>query len=58
MVPCTPLGCLELIKKSGINVAGKKAVVLGRSKIVVSQLQLIGPPNLIICVVQKWGMGL
>ena len=36
MVPCTPLGCLELIKKSGVNVAGKKAVVLGRSKIVVS----------------------
>ena len=36
MVPCTPLGCLELIKRTGVNVAGKRAVVIGRSKIVVS----------------------
>ena len=35
MVPCTPLGCLELIKRTGVNMAGKRAVVIGRSKIVV-----------------------
>ena len=35
MVPCTPLGCLELIKKTGVDLAGKQAVVIGRSKIVV-----------------------
>ncbi|CAL1574972.1 unnamed protein product [Knipowitschia caucasica] len=33
-IPCTPNGCMELIKQTGISVAGKKAVVLGRSKIV------------------------
>ncbi|XP_048732585.1 C-1-tetrahydrofolate synthase, cytoplasmic-like isoform X1 [Ostrea edulis] len=36
--PCTPRGCLELIKKSGVSVAGKTAVVLGRSKIVGSPM--------------------
>lgn len=36
MVPCTPLGCLELIKRTGVNMAGKQVVVIGRSKIVVS----------------------
>ncbi|KAL8598262.1 C-1-tetrahydrofolate synthase, cytoplasmic [Nucella lapillus] len=32
--PCTPRGCLELIQRTGIEISGKKAVVLGRSKIV------------------------
>ena len=36
VVPCTPLGCLELIKRTGEGVEGKRAVVMGRSKIVVS----------------------
>ena len=34
-VPCTPLGCLELIKKTGVEIRGREAVVIGRSKIVV-----------------------
>uniref|UniRef100_T1JKV3 Enolase-phosphatase E1 n=1 Tax=Strigamia maritima TaxID=126957 RepID=T1JKV3_STRMM len=33
-IPCTPHGCLELIKKSGITIAGSRAVVVGRSRIV------------------------
>lgn len=33
-VPCTPNGCIELIKRSGIKMEGANAVVLGRSKIV------------------------
>lgn len=32
--PCTPNGCIELIKLSGRRIAGAQAVVLGRSKIV------------------------
>ena len=32
--PCTPKGCLALIKETGIDIAGKKAVVVGRSNIV------------------------
>lgn len=33
-VPCTPAGVMELIKESGIDVAGKDCVVVGRSNIV------------------------
>ncbi|XP_056151497.1 C-1-tetrahydrofolate synthase, cytoplasmic isoform X2 [Lampris incognitus] len=33
-IPCTPNGCMELIRQTGVSVAGKKAVVIGRSKIV------------------------
>mmetsp|Transcript_53107 Transcript_53107/g.119414 ORF Transcript_53107/g.119414 Transcript_53107/m.119414 type:complete len:380 (+) Transcript_53107:1-1140(+) len=33
-VPCTPAGCIELLQECGIDVAGKEAVVLGRSNIV------------------------
>lgn len=33
-VPCTPKGIMRLIAESGINPAGKKAVVVGRSNIV------------------------
>ncbi|KAI6657731.1 C-1-tetrahydrofolate synthase, cytoplasmic isoform X2 [Oopsacas minuta] len=32
--PCTPRGVMHLIKETGINLSGKTAVVLGRSKIV------------------------
>ncbi|KAM3918533.1 C-1-tetrahydrofolate synthase, cytoplasmic [Leptodactylus fuscus] len=33
-IPCTPKGCLDLIRQTGIQIAGKRAVVIGRSKIV------------------------
>ena len=33
-VPCTPLGCMELLKAYGVETAGKHAVVIGRSMIV------------------------
>ena len=34
LAPCTPAGIMEILKRSGITVAGKNAVVLGRSDIV------------------------
>jgi methylenetetrahydrofolate dehydrogenase (NADP+)/methenyltetrahydrofolate cyclohydrolase len=34
LVPCTPQGCLLLIKTFAKNLAGKKAVIIGRSNIV------------------------
>jgi len=34
LVPCTPAGCMEILSRSGIEVAGKDAVVVGRSDIV------------------------
>ena len=33
-VPCTPAGIIELLKRNGIALAGKRAVVVGRSNIV------------------------
>lgn len=33
-VPCTPKGCIELLLRMGIPIAGKRAVVVGRSNIV------------------------
>jgi methylenetetrahydrofolate dehydrogenase (NADP+)/methenyltetrahydrofolate cyclohydrolase len=34
LAPCTPAGIMEVLRRSGIPVAGKRAVVLGRSNIV------------------------
>jgi methylenetetrahydrofolate dehydrogenase (NADP+) / methenyltetrahydrofolate cyclohydrolase len=34
LVPCTPAGIMEILKRSGIPVAGEEAVVVGRSDIV------------------------
>jgi methylenetetrahydrofolate dehydrogenase (NADP+) / methenyltetrahydrofolate cyclohydrolase len=34
LVPCTPAGILEILKRSGIPIAGREAVVIGRSDIV------------------------
>lgn len=31
---CTPAGCIELIKRSGVDITGKHCVVVGRSNIV------------------------
>lgn len=33
-IPCTPKGCLDLILSTGIDIRGKNAVVIGRSKLV------------------------
>lgn len=33
-VPCTPLGCIELLDRCGVEIEGKKAVVIGRSNLV------------------------
>ncbi len=41
LVPCTPAGCVELLQHSGIDLTGKRAVVLGRSMIVGKPLSLL-----------------
>ncbi|KAK8276931.1 hypothetical protein V6Z11_D10G232400 [Gossypium hirsutum] len=33
-VPCTPKGCIELLHRYGVDIKGKRAVVIGRSNIV------------------------
>ena len=34
LIPCTPYGCLIMLKGLGINLSGKDAVIIGRSNIV------------------------
>jgi methylenetetrahydrofolate dehydrogenase (NADP+)/methenyltetrahydrofolate cyclohydrolase len=44
LVPCTPLGCMRLLRESGVDLKGARAVVVGRSNIVgkpVAQLLLV-----------------
>ena len=40
-VPCTPAGCMELIKLSGVAVEGKNCVVIGRSNIVGKPMAML-----------------
>jgi methylenetetrahydrofolate dehydrogenase (NADP+)/methenyltetrahydrofolate cyclohydrolase len=40
-VPCTPAGIVELLKRNGIELKGKHAVVIGRSNIVGKPLALL-----------------
>ncbi|MDQ0058287.1 bifunctional methylenetetrahydrofolate dehydrogenase/methenyltetrahydrofolate cyclohydrolase FolD [Paenibacillus harenae] len=52
LLPCTPAGVIELIKRSGIDISGKHAVVIGRSNIVgkpVAMLLLRENATVTIC---------
>lgn len=40
-LPCTPAGCIELLRAAGCEIAGKRAVVLGRSNIVGKPMALL-----------------
>lgn len=39
--PCTPTGCIELLKRYNIQIEGKNVVILGRSNIVGMPLSLL-----------------
>lgn len=39
--PCTPTGCMELLRRNNVQIAGKHAVVVGRSNIVGVPLSLL-----------------
>ncbi|MCX8198007.1 MAG: bifunctional 5,10-methylenetetrahydrofolate dehydrogenase/5,10-methenyltetrahydrofolate cyclohydrolase [Candidatus Micrarchaeota archaeon] len=41
LLPCTPAGVVRLLKESGISLAGKHAVVVGRSRIVGKPLAFL-----------------
>jgi methylenetetrahydrofolate dehydrogenase (NADP+)/methenyltetrahydrofolate cyclohydrolase len=41
LLPCTPAGVIELIKRAGISLSGKHAVVIGRSNIVGKPVSLL-----------------
>ncbi len=40
-LPCTPAGCMELLKAAGVSAAGKHAVVVGRSNIVGKPMAML-----------------
>ncbi|RUA07693.1 MAG: bifunctional methylenetetrahydrofolate dehydrogenase/methenyltetrahydrofolate cyclohydrolase FolD [Bacillota bacterium] len=51
-VPCTPLGCIDLLRSAGVPLQGANAVVVGRSNIVgkpVAQLLLAEGATVTIC---------
>lgn len=41
LVPCTPLGCMEILRRSGVSLEGANAVVLGRSDIVGKPMAML-----------------
>jgi methylenetetrahydrofolate dehydrogenase (NADP+)/methenyltetrahydrofolate cyclohydrolase len=41
LVACTPLGCIELLERTGVTLAGKHAVVIGRSDIVGKPMAML-----------------
>jgi methylenetetrahydrofolate dehydrogenase (NADP+) / methenyltetrahydrofolate cyclohydrolase len=52
LVPCTPAGVMEILKRSGVPVTGQEAVVVGRSDIVgkpVAMLLLNGNATVTVC---------
>lgn len=52
LVPCTPSGIMEMLRRSGISVEGKEAVVLGRSDIVGKPMAMLltnGNATVTIC---------
>jgi methylenetetrahydrofolate dehydrogenase (NADP+)/methenyltetrahydrofolate cyclohydrolase len=52
LVPCTPAGIMEILKRSNIPVAGREAVVVGRSDIVgkpVAMLLLNANATVTVC---------
>lgn len=52
LVPCTPLGVMRLLEESGVDPAGKRAVVVGRSQIVgrpMAALLLAADATVTIC---------
>lgn len=41
LVACTPLGCIELLEREGVPIAGAQAVVIGRSDIVGKPMAML-----------------
>ena len=45
LVPCTPAGCMELLRRTGVDLSGARVVVIGRS-------MLVGKPVAMLCLAQ------
>lgn len=52
LVPCTPAGCIEMLDLAGIEIDGKRAVIIGRSNIVgkpMLHLLMAGNATVTVC---------
>lgn len=53
LVPCTALGCMELLSRSEIDLHGKEAVLMGDSNVVGTPLAMLlrssGVASLTLC---------
>lgn len=59
LAPCTPLGCIALLDRSGVQIEGKRAVVIGRSRLVgkpVAMLLLSRNATVTICHSRSQGL--
>ncbi|MDF2564090.1 MAG: Bifunctional protein [Massilibacillus sp.] len=55
LVPCTPLGCIKMLELAGIDIAGKHAVIIGRSNIVGKPMfNLLLSRNATVTVCHSW----
>ena len=41
VLPCTPAGCMELLRRTGVSLSGAEEVVIGRSNIVGKPMSLL-----------------
>ena len=59
LVPCTPAGIIEILKRCKIPIAGQEAVVVGRSDIVgkpTAMLLLNGNATVTVCHSKTWDL--
>ncbi|XP_019059423.1 PREDICTED: bifunctional protein FolD 1, mitochondrial isoform X2 [Tarenaya hassleriana] len=54
-ISCTPKGCVELLLRSGVEIMGKNAVVIGRSNIVGLPTSLLLQPQ--VCLIWSAAVG-
>ena len=52
-LPCTPAGVMELIHSTGVDVTGKKAVVIGRSNIVGKPMAVTSEADILVAAIGK-----
>ena len=54
LIPCTPYGCLIMLKGLGVDLSGKSAIVIGRSNIVGKPMaQLLLKENCTVTIVHS-----
>jgi len=59
LAPCTPAGVIDMLKRKGIEIAGKNAVVVGRSNIVGKPMaMMLLRENATVTICHRWTVDL